>query len=271
MKTKVNPFIKARFEHGYKSGTEFARVINVSQNNISRWERGACATVYEGKTWDAFHRFYKALGWSKERALENLENVHKWAQDPDVELVKPNWEDYKNIVPYIGINPTAGDDVTATPDYEIHSGVAVQSDTTNPLKAWRHENNYSVEDAAKLMEFSPIVLSDIEDGVQKPNAFCLKKIVDISGLSFQQVNKIFIDAQKAIEEEKSKEPEVPEVEEPKVVTLPYIPEAARPTTECITSDAIMMSGADARRLLDIVYGKITLEEYREIEKMIGRG
>lgn len=269
MKKKMNPFVKARYEHGYKALAAFAKVLEIPVSTVTNWETGRVSAVQSNAGWENFHKYYKALGWSKSRATENLENLYKWTKDPNVEVIKPNWEDYKNIVPYIGINPNAGDDVTANSDVSV-------DDTTNPLKAWRHKNHYSVEDAAKLMEISPILLSDIEDGVQKPNPFCVKKIIDIAGLSFHQVTKIFIDAQKAIEEEKNKEPkivinppEILEVPKAETATLPYTP-AEHVTYETSHNDPVMITATDSQRLLDIVYGNITLDEYREIERMLGR-
>lgn len=276
---KVNPFVKARYEHGYRGIGSLVKELGIPLSTATNWETGRVSAIQANAGWANFHKYYKALGWSKERAIENLENVYKWTKDPNIELIKPNWDDYKNIVPYIGINPNVGDDVTDTTTSHVVN-------ETNPLKAWRHANHYSVEDAAKLMEFSPITLSDIEDGVVPANAFCLRKIVDVSGLSFHQITKLFVDnekerqkAKKLEEEEEAKKLEegtlkVAEIADPlpmepigtTVLPLPNIGEGDGYETLKIDTSKSELS----QRILDIVYGKVSLEEYREIEHLLGR-
>ena len=172
---KVNPFVEARYNAGYRSRDVFAKKIGVSKETYGNWERGEGTTVYSN-TLTGFKKMCDIFGWTYEEGYNNLSNLNKWRKDKSINVVKPT-----------------GTVELATLDTSNTDVSKEQEMLDNPLKVWRGQKNLTRSEAAKLCNVDINVYSDCEDGVKKPSGFDLTKILKGTGLGFVDVQKIFRD------------------------------------------------------------------------------
>ena len=172
---KVNPFVAARYNAGYRSRDAFAEKIGVSKATYKHWEMGYGATIYSNNL-SGFKKMCDIFGWTYEEGYNNLSNLNKWRKDKNINVVKPT-----------GIVELATLDTSNT---DISKELEM---IDNPLKVWRGQNNLTRSEAAKLCNIDINVYSDCEDGVKKPNGFDLTKILKGTGLGFVDIQKIFRD------------------------------------------------------------------------------
>jgi DNA-binding XRE family transcriptional regulator len=172
---KINPFVEARRNAGYRSRDAFAEKIGVTKSTYKHWEMGVNATVYSNNL-SGFKKMCDIFGWSYEEGLNNLSNLNKWRKDKNINVVKPT-----------------GTVELATLDTSNTDISKEQEMLDNPLKIWRGQKNLTRSEAAKLCHVDINVYSDCEDGVKKPNGFDLTKILKGTGLGFVDIQKIFRD------------------------------------------------------------------------------
>lgn len=172
---KINPFIEARYNAGYRSRDAFAKKIGVSKETYGNWERGEGTTVYSNNL-TGFKKMCDIFGWTYEEGYNNLSNLNKWRKDKNINVVKPT-----GMVELATLD-TSNTDISKE-----------QEMLDNPLKVWRGQKNLTRSEAAKLCNVDINVYSDCEDGVKKPSGFDLTKILKGTGLGFVDIQKIFRD------------------------------------------------------------------------------
>ena len=172
---KVNPFVAARYNAGYRSRDAFAEKIGVSKATYKHWEMGYSATIYSNNL-SGFKKMCDIFGWTYEEGYNNLSNLNKWMKDKNINVTKPT------CIVDLATLDTSNTDISKE-----------QEMLDNPLKVWRGQNNLTRSEAAKLCNIDINVYSDCEDGVKKPNGFDLTKILHGTGLGFVDIQKIFRD------------------------------------------------------------------------------
>ena len=171
---KVNPFVKARLELGFKSAPAFSSSIGISKNKYWKWETGKVSFVNNRSVID-FDKICKAFGWSKEEGKNNLSNMYQWVKDKNVIFVDPVIEPKQEPEKLVG---TTGE------MKKIYRG-------SNPLKQWRYSNNLTEAQAAEKCKVDLNVYTACEDGITKPNGTDTNKIMTASGLSFTEMARLF--------------------------------------------------------------------------------
>lgn len=172
---KINPFVEARRNAGYRSQNDLAQAIGVTRSTYRQWETGICASVYTCNL-SGFKKMCDIFGWTYEEGYNNLSNLNKWRKDKNINVVKP-----ADMVELATLD-TSNTDISKE-----------QEMLDNPLKIWRGKHNLTRSEAAKLCHVDINVYSDCEDGVKKPNGFDLTKILKGTGLGFIDIQKIFRD------------------------------------------------------------------------------
>lgn len=172
---KVNPFVAARYNAGYRSRDAFAEKIGVSKATYKHWEMGYSATIYSNNL-SGFKKMCDIFGWTYEEGYNNLSNLNKWMKDKNINVTKPT------CIVDLATLDTSNTDISKETDM-----------LDNPLKIWRGQKNLTRSEAAKLCNVDINVYSDCEDGVKKPNGFDLTKILKGTGLGFVDIQKIFRD------------------------------------------------------------------------------
>ena len=307
---RINPFVKARYEHGYKTLTKFVKDIGISRSKYWTWEAGRITCVRSDSSYD-FHKVCKAFEWTDEEGTENLSNLYRWTKNPDIEIVKPNWDDYKHIKPHLGKEvPMCTLDTTNT---DISHELELLD---NPLVKWRAENNLTKYVASELIGINSTDYALIEDGVFKPASDILTKITEATGLSITQLAKIYKPATVKDIVEDMQTPEYKEMvneavekadeiidydkndetvgnvldtlnEEQRKAVAYTIGGLSKSKDRKDILDIIhhlldnrgsektevfhaQLSYRETQEILDIIYGKVTLDEYRSIEIILNR-
>ena len=303
---KINPFIQARYEHGYKTLTKFVKDIGISRSKYWTWEAGKISCVRSDSSYD-FHKVCKAFEWTDEEGTENISNMYQWHKNPDIEIIKPNWDDYKHIKPHLGKEvPMCTLDTTNTDiSHELEM-------LDNPLAKWRAENNLTRYEAGEYVGMDSVLYEMFESGHYKPSSEELKNITEATGLSVTQIAKIYkpigsdrpAGLTEEIEKAKSNLEQNETTDETVGNVLDTLNEEQRKAVayvvgrlskskdrkdildiihhlldnrggekkeiEVSSPNVLTITWGETQRILDIVYGKITLDEYRKIEMIFGR-
>lgn len=273
---KINPFIQARYEHGFRTLPALFRFIGIPfKSTYNFWEKGAFAYIYEGPSWGVFTKYCSALGITTDEGNNIMSNLHAWNRNKDIEIVKPNWDDYKHIKPFCGKNPPLTDSVAPMCTLDTsNTDISHEKEMLdNPLKRWRAEKDLTRYEAAEIIGIDSTNYALIEDGAYKPASDILAKITEATGLSLTQIAKIYCPLPDEAREEyaKLKSTTVKDIVED-MQTPEYkemVEEAVEKVDDVIDSDS-RHSCKEAQIILDIVYGKVTLKEYRKIEMILGR-
>lgn len=286
---RINPFIEARYKLGYHSRTEFEDEIKLGRGTYYRWEHGKSPTT-NNKATIAVANFCAMTGWTNEEFATKLAMVYNWYR-LGCKVISPTWVDTPKVLLA---------DCIKTEDKSVEDETANLVEP-NPLVMWRLANGYSeirmsgkagidleryklIEagkekptyvEAEEISKFTDIPITDIisfyyndkaDDDFDTPEPepenkpLLSKSTVERLNDSLKKSGEAILRGMSAV----AKTAAETAIKLPKIQTVEYGGEVYPSQVESNPPAEIDLS----RKILNIVYGKLSLEEYLQIIEIL---
>lgn len=290
---RINPFIEARYRLGYHSRIEFEDEIKLGRGTYYRWEHGKSPAT-NNKATVAVANFCAMTGWTNEEFASKLAMVYNWYR-LGCKVISPEWVDTPKVLLA---------DCIKTEDKSVEDETANLVEP-NPLVLWRLANGYSeirmsgkagidleryklmeagkekptFAEAEEISTFTGIPITEIVSFYDKDiqvietspvtpepepetKPLLSKSTIDRLNDSLKKSGDAILRSMSAVT--KTVSAEAFATKSPKIQTVEYGGEVYPSQVESNPPAEIDLS----RKILNIVYGKLSLEEYLQIIEIL---